>query len=226
MSEADAAEAAHGLALPAAIAFYLTPENAPSKFRYSVSETGDMLQSGSKGEFEVVPPDSTGATSIRVVVVLHHHVGVDDVDDEADSVVTVTLLPGTGYLLDSPNTTFTIAVTDDDDPPSLEADHVTVTEGDSGTVNAAFTVSLSTASGRTVTVDWATSDGTATAGADYTAGNGALTFAAGDTSKTFDVAVTGDTVDEDDETFTVTLSNAGNASIADATATGTITDDD
>ena len=103
---------------------------------------------------------------------------------------------------------------------------VTATEGDSGTVNATFTASLSTASGWTVTVDWATSDGTATSGADFTAGSGTLTFAAGETGKMFDVAVTGDTVDEDDETFTVTLSNADHASIPDATGTGTITDDD
>ena len=81
---------------------------------------------------------------------------------------------------------------------------------------ATFTVRLSTASGPTVTVDSATSDGTGTVGSDYTAGSGTLTFAAGATSKTFDVAVTGDTVDEADETYTVTLSNARNA----------ITDDD
>ena len=220
-SEADAA--ANGLSLPFAVVFYLTSENAPSKFRYSVSETGDMLESESKGEFEIDPPKETGS---RVRLDLHHHVVDDDDVDEADSVVTVTLLPGTGYRLDAIKTTYAVTVTDDDDPPSLTVDDAAVTEGDSGTVNAAFTVRLSTASGRTVTVDWATSDGTAAAGADYTAGNGALTFAAGETEKTFDVAVTGDAVDEDDETFTVTLSNAGNASIADATATGTITDDD
>ena len=219
-SEADAA--ANGLRLPFAVVFYLTPENAPSKFRYSVSETGDMLESESKGEFELDPPYAGS----RVRLDLHHHVVVDDDVDEADSLVTITLLPGTGYLLDPTQTTFTATVTDDDDPPSLEVDDVTVPEGDGGTVNAAFTVSLSTESGRTVTLRWATSDGTATAGADYTAGNGMLTFAAGETEKTLEVAVTGDTEAEDDETFTVTLSNAGNASIADATATGTITDDD
>lgn len=105
-------------------------------------------------------------------------------------------------------------------------DDVTVTEGDSGTVNATFTVGLSAASRWTVALDWATSDGTATAGEDYTAGSGTLTFAARKTEKTFDVVVTGDTVDEEDETYTVTLSNAANASIPDATGTGTITDDD
>ena len=87
-------------------------------------------------------------------------------------------------------------------------------EGDTGTVNATFTVTLDAVSGQAVTVDWETSDGTATAGEDYTAGNGTLTFAPGETSKTFDVAVTGDTVDEADETFTVTLSGPSNATLS------------
>ena len=69
--------------------------------------------------------------------------------------------------------------------------------------------------------------GTATSGTDYTAiTGGTLTFAAGTTSQTFDVSVTGDTTDEADETVVVTLSNAANARISTATGTGTITDDD
>jgi len=110
-------------------------------------------------------------------------------------------------------------------PPSLTVHDVTVTEGDSGTVNATFRVTMPLTAGLQA-VDWATSDGTATAGSDYTAGNGTLTFTSYDTEKTFDVAVTGDTVNESNETFTVTLSNPVNATIGEATATGTITDDD
>ena len=206
-----------------ALVWHFMAETFPMTIRYEVSETGDMLKSTAKGEFETPPMGNPGGRfaaypRIRLPI-------VDDDVDEADSTITVRILPDPRYRVGhtSKSTTY---ITDDDDPPSVEVDDVAVTEGDSGTVNATFTVSLSTASGWTVTVDWATSDGTATAAADYTAGGGTLTFAAGDTSKTFDVAVTGDTVEEDDETFTVTLSNADRASIPDATATGTITDDD
>ena len=76
----------------------------------------------------------------------------------------------------------------------------------------------------TVTVDYATSDGTATAPADYASTSATLTFAVGETSKTVSVAIVDDSVEDDGETFTLTLtlSNASGATIADASATGTI----
>jgi ribosomal protein L35AE/L33A len=117
----------------------------------------------------------------------------------------------------------------EDDPslPMLSIGDVTVTEGDSGTSNATFTVSMSSSSASTVTVSAVTSAGTATSGTDFTAtGPTTLSFSAGTTSKTFTVPIKGDTIDEDDETFSVTLSSATNASILDSTATGTITDND
>ena len=153
---------------------------------------------------------------------------LDDALDEADETLSMTLTAAStvGEASVGDPDSAEVTITDGDDPPNLEVDDVTVPEGNSGTVDAGFTVSLSAESGRDVTVDWATSDDTATAGTDYTAGSGTLTFVAGDTTKNVDVAVIGDTVDEADETFTVTLSNAGNAGISDATGTGTITDDD
>jgi hypothetical protein len=78
---------------------------------------------------------------------------------------------------------------------------VSVTEGNSGTSNATFTVSLSAASGQAVSVNWATANGTATAPDDYTAGNGTLTFNAGETTKQFNITVFGDTLVEPNETF-------------------------
>ena len=112
------------------------------------------------------------------------------------------------------------------DVPSVSAGNGSVGEGTVGTNDLTFTVSLSAASDQTVTVDYATADGSATQPADYAQTSGTLTFAPGETSKSVTVQVNGDTLDEADETFTLGLSNAGNATIADASGTGTITDDD
>ena len=150
----------------------------------------------------------------------------DTTDEGAGETFTVTLSSATGGAgIDDGTATGTIT---DDDPKFLIAD-ASVAEGDSSSVNMTFTVTLSASTTTQTTVSYATSAGTATSGTDYTAVTaGMLTFAAGDTSKTFTVSVTGDTTDEGaSETFTVTLSNAtGGAGIADGTATGTITDDD
>ena len=89
-----------------------------------------------------------------------------------------------------------------------------------------FTVTLSGASGKTVTVDYATADATATSPADYTSAAGTVSFAPGVVTRTFTVPIVGDTLDEFDETFTANLSNPTNATIADNQGIGTITDDD
>ncbi|MCB0931195.1 MAG: cellulose binding domain-containing protein, partial [Mycobacterium sp.] len=87
--------------------------------------------------------------------------------------------------------------------PTMSISDVSVTEGNSGTTNANFAVSLSNAATTPVTVAYATANGTATAGSDYTATSGTLTFAPGVTTQTVAVKVTGDTTVESDETFTV-----------------------
>ena len=90
----------------------------------------------------------------------------------------------------------------------------------------AFQVTLNRAATGTVTVDYATTDGTATAGADYTATSDTLTFDPGDTAKTVKVTVLDDAHDEGEETLTLTLSNATGARIRDGEATGTIVNSD
>ena len=75
-------------------------------------------------------------------------------------------------------------------------------------------------------MDYATGDGTATAGSDYTKTSGTLTIAAGSLEGTITAPILDDTLDEADETFTLTLGNAANASISEGVATGTIVDDD
>ena len=151
---------------------------------------------------------------------------VRDATDEPNEtfVVNLTTLVGAPGQIGDPQGVGTI--TDDDAPPTLSVNDVSVTEGNAGTTTATFTVSLSAASGNVVTFDWATSPGTAAAGADYVTASGTRSIAAGATTATIAVTVNGDTLDEVNETFTVTLSNPGNATIADGSETGTITDDD
>ena len=148
-----------------------------------------------------------------------------DTIDEADETLVVTLSNATNATISTATGTGTIT---DDDGPSLSIDSPSVAEGDSGSKNLTFTATLSAASTDVVTVDYADAGtGTATSGTDYTAlAGGTLTFAAGTTSQTFNVSVTGDTTDEADETILVTLSNASGATISTATGTGTITDND
>src|SRR5438128_1050198 len=117
-------------------------------------------------------------------------------------------------------------IQNDDPVPSIAIGDASRTEGNSGTATLTFTLTLSAASGKTVTVDYATADDTATAPADYTGTSGTLTFTPGQTTKTIDVAVQGDLLNEANETYTLTLSNPVNATIPVATRTGTINDND
>ena len=105
-------------------------------------------------------------------------------------------------------------------PPAISVSDGTVQEAEGAVL--AFSVTLSHPSSRTVTVSYATADGTATAGSDYTAASGTVTFNPGDTSEAVQVTILTDSDEEGDETLTLTLSNASSATLADATATGTI----
>ena len=118
------------------------------------------------------------------------------------------------------------AVTATFSAPSLAVADIALNEGNTGSTNATFTVTLSPASSGTVTVNYATANGTATAGTDYTATSGTLTFTPGQTSQTVAVPVLGDTAIEANETFTLTLSSASGAALSRAVATATITNDD
>jgi hypothetical protein len=110
--------------------------------------------------------------------------------------------------------------------PTLGITDVSVAEGNAGSSTATFTVTLSAAAAGAVTVNYATANGSATAGSDYAATSGTLTFSAGQTSKTVAVTINGDATVEPDETFSVNLSAASGATIADAQGAGTITNDD
>jgi hypothetical protein len=109
-------------------------------------------------------------------------------------------------------------------PATLSVGDVTVVEGTSGVQNAALTVTLSEPLKKPVTVDYRTADGTAAAGSDYAAAAGKLAFARGETVKTVLVPVYGDQVPENTEAFTVRLSAAKGATIADGQGTVTVVD--
>jgi chitinase len=137
------------------------------------------------------------------------------------------------YALNLPNATGAtisdgvgVGTINDDDTPSMAVANATVTEGNAGTVNAVFNVTLSFASSQTVTVAYATADGSATAPADYQATSGTLTLDPGETAGQILVPVAGDTAIEVAETFSLNLTTAVNATFADATAQGTIADND
>jgi hypothetical protein len=162
-----------------------------------------------------------GGTSTAVIPVQI----VGDTLSEGNQTFTVKLSnPSTGNTIADDAATGTII--DDDPLPSLRVNDVSVTEGNTGTRNATFTVTQSAVAGRDVTVHYATSDSSARAPADYTPVSGTLTIPAGSTSRTVTVPVRGDTIDENSETFNLNLSSASGASIADSRGAGTIRDDD
>ncbi len=112
------------------------------------------------------------------------------------------------------------------DPLALSVADVSQVEGNSGSTNMVFAVSLTLASTQTITVNYNTADGTATAGSDYTAVQGTLTFLPGVTSQTITVPILGDTLAEATETFYVNLSDPNGADLQKLQGVGTIIDDD
>ena len=162
----------------------------------------------------------TGAQTTQTITVPV----VGDLKDEPDETFNVTLSNPVGTTIVDGAGVGTII--DDDAVPTLSIGDATVTEGNAGTFAATFTVTLSAASGRQVTVDFASAGGTATSPSDFAAVAGTLTFAEGDVSKTVSVVVNGDTVVEPDETFNVNLAAPTNATLADGIGLGTILNDD
>lgn len=110
--------------------------------------------------------------------------------------------------------------------PTLAISDASLAEGNQGTAAMAFTLTLSRASKDPVSVAYGSSNGTATAGSDYVASAGTITFAAGQISKTINIGVVGDTTVEPNEAFTVTLSKPTQATLARTVATGTVLNDD
>ena len=145
---------------------------------------------------------------------------VDDAVDEPDETLAVVLTDAANAMIGTATAVGTIV--DDDPVPELRIGDGLASEGEM----IGFVVTLSGSTARTVTVDYATADGSATAGADYEAVSGTLTFEPGESSAAIPVEIVDDETYEPDETFLARLSSPVDAVVATGEATGTILDDD
>ena len=184
-------------------------------------ETGDTAAAADLASDNSTATIQIGSTSGSCAIS-----SAQDTIDEENETFTVTLSNPSSNAQLAADPTAKGTINDNDDPPTLSVADVEAEEGE----DLVFTVALSAASGKTVTVAVATSvetGDTATSGTDFTAvGSTTLTFTAGQEEKTVTVQTTEDTTEEENETFTVTLSGPTNAGISDPTAKGTIVDDD
>ncbi len=195
--------------------------SAPSAFPIAV---GYSTTAGTAGTADFTAASGTatfapGEVSRTVTVDV-----LGDLLDEADETFTLQLANPQQVVLAREAATATIL--DDDAPPTVSVSDVDVDEGNSGTVAATFTVTLSAPSGREVRVSYTTANVEATAGVDYQTTSGELVLAAGTTSSTVNVPVVGDLSEEPDERFELRLVAPSNATLADDVGVGTIRDDD
>ncbi|MDB5324823.1 MAG: alkaline phosphatase, partial [Phycisphaerales bacterium] len=154
---------------------------------------------------------------------------VNDSVHELTETFNLLLANGVNALVaNDPPSTVTILDNDPVSPPSsaLKVNDVSVTEGNSGTKTLTFTVTRTGSTAGVSTVNYATSNGTASSASDYLAKSGSLTFTAGQTTKTVSVTIKGDTTIEANETFFLNLSGATGATISDNKGIGTIINDD
>jgi hypothetical protein len=145
-----------------------------------------------------------------------------DTLDEPNETVNLTLSVPTGGATLGTRSSAALTILDDDVAGTLQFSAAAYTVTEAGPV-ATVTVTRTGGSASGVTVDYATSDGTATAGSDYTAAAGTLIFAAGVMSKTFTVPITNDAIDEANETVLLALSNPAGGATLGALSTGTLT---
>jgi uncharacterized repeat protein (TIGR03806 family) len=187
---------------PVAVQYLTTNGSAVSPWDYSHSN-GTLT----------IPAGATSATLAVPVT--------DDIVDEATESFSISLSNPSGVTLGASSAVGTI--TDNDSVPSISIGNAANNESVSG---MGFSIVLSHPSASPVTVRYATANGSALAGADYTSSSGMATFQPGQTSLSLVVSLTGDFLDEANETFFVQLSNPENAVLSSAIGTGTIIDDD
>ena len=133
---------------------------------------------------------------------------IDDAIDEEREAFTVALTDANNLVLDA--TSLQVFIDDNDDAPSLSISGTSVSEGDG---QATLAVALDAESGKVITVDYRTISGTATVNSDFVIARETLTFSPGQTSKNINIQLINDAIRESEETFTVAIESAINASI-------------
>ncbi|MDD1433642.1 M10 family metallopeptidase C-terminal domain-containing protein, partial [Dolichospermum sp. ST_sed6] len=196
-----------------------TASNVNPTVNYTITGTAtkrtDYLQLTGTATF------APGSTTTTITVT-----PTDDFIFEGNETVTLTLATGTGYNIGTAQTA-TVTIADNDAIPQLSINDVIITEGNSGTKNANFILSLSNPSKQTISVNYQTVDDDATtANNDYVAKTGTITFTPGQTTQTLPITINGDTVREINEAFTVRLTNAVNATLVKNEGIGIIRNDD
>jgi Ca2+-binding RTX toxin-like protein len=168
------------------------------------------------GTVNIAAGQTTGTITVAVI---------GDTVHEATEAFTVALSNPVNAVFGGGATVGTATIIDNDAAPTMSVASLSVTEGDVGTTNATLTIHLSAASSTPTTVNYTTANGTATAGADYAATTGSVTFAAGETDKTVTVLINGDVMHELNETFSLNLTSTDTLNPS-AGATVTIVDND
>ncbi len=177
--------------------------NVPFTLADGTANVGSDYQTNS-GSFTVIPGSLTASLFIGIN---------GDVTVEPDETFFVNLGATAGATIAKPQGTGTIINDDGLALPGISISDVTLPEGNSGTTSFNFTVSLTASSASTVTVNYTTADGTATAPSDYATKSGVVTFTPGLTSQVVSILVNGDTLFEPNETFFVNLTTPANATI-------------
>jgi uncharacterized repeat protein (TIGR01451 family) len=188
---------------------------ASAAFISAISSQGTCTQSGG-----VVTCDLgvvSGGTNATIAIVVVPTVAGTTLTNSA----TVSRVEVDPYLGNNAALVTTVVTT-----PAISIADASLVEGNVGTTNMVFTLTLAAASAQTITVNYATANGGASAGSDYVGTNGILIFPPGTTNGTITVAVIGDTLIESNETFFVNLSNPVNGVLGRSPGVGTIVNDD
>ncbi|WP_255902152.1 Calx-beta domain-containing protein [Paradesertivirga mongoliensis] len=200
--------------------------DAPTTINFGLSGTATGIDYTGAGSSSVTIPAGDNSFTLSLPVI------DDTLIENTETVILTSGSVSSPYGITVANSPQSLEIADNDNA-TLVISGATVAEGNSGTTTLSFTVTLDKATGSPFTVDYATSGGTATAGNDYTAKSGTLSFNGTAGSQTIVVSVTGDQKIEPHENFTIAISNLSSSfgnrltiPAAGSTATGTITNDD
>ena len=217
-ADADAAETLLGTT-PNPGQYTLTRAGATtSSLTVNVGLTGTATNGT---DYTTIPTTVTFAVGSSTAVVNLNV--IDDTLIEGTETAILTVLSGTGYTVGTVASA-TVNIADNDFPSINLSANQTIVEGFTSPQTVGYTATLSSASPQTITVQYATTNGTATAGSDYTSTNGTLTFNPGVTSQVINIPILNDSLNEANETFTLSLSSPTNANLGISNTVTTITD--